>query len=221
MQIDIAQRIGAVQREVRTVDDPDGEQRAVVLRRTYDTDPADLWDALTDPERIPRWFSPVTGDLQLGGRFQIEGNAAGEVLTCDAPEHFAITWEFGGEVSWVDVRLTPDGDGTRFELQHRATVGGEHWELFGPGAVGIGWDLSVLGLGLHLETGQPVDPAEVEAWSTSDEGKAFITASGTAWGEADAAGGEPEDVARTRAQATIDAYTGAGEHPDHAEAPEG
>ena len=32
------------------------------------------------PERIPRWFLPVSGDLRLGGRYQLEGNAGGEVL---------------------------------------------------------------------------------------------------------------------------------------------
>lgn len=214
MEIDIAERLGAVEREVRTIDDPGGEQRAVVLRRTYDTAPGDLWDCLTDPDRIPRWFLPVTGDLHVGGRYQLEGNAGGDILTCDAPAHLAITWEMGDEVSWVDVRLAPDGDGTRFELEHRAKVGGEHWELFGPGAVGIGWDLGLIGLALHLERGEAVDPEEVQTWTTSREGLDYLVASGQAWGAADVAGGVPEDVARRRAQATVDAYTGAGEHAE-------
>jgi hypothetical protein len=220
MKIDVAHRIGSVEREVVTIDGPDGQQRAVVLRRTYDTDAADLWQALTDPERLPRWFLPVTGDLRVGGHYQLEGNAGGQVLTCDEPTHLAITWEMGDEVSWVDVHLTPDGDGTRFELRHRATVGGEHWDLFGPGAVGIGWDLGLLGLALHRESGAPVDPVEVQTWTTSAEGLEYLTTSGEAWGQADAADGVPEDVAQRRAQATIDAYTGAGEHPDHPDHPE-
>ena len=29
----------------------------------------DVWDACTNPERIPRWFLPVSGDLRLGGRY--------------------------------------------------------------------------------------------------------------------------------------------------------
>ena len=28
----------------------------------------DLWSALTDRARIPRWFPPVSGDLELDGR---------------------------------------------------------------------------------------------------------------------------------------------------------
>jgi hypothetical protein len=47
-----------------------------VLRRTYDAPIEDVWDACSDPDRLKRWFSPVSGDLRLGGRFQIEGNAA-------------------------------------------------------------------------------------------------------------------------------------------------
>jgi uncharacterized protein YndB with AHSA1/START domain len=56
--------------EARTVDGD--EARAVVLARTYKTDLEDLWDARTNPERIPRWFLPVSGDLRTerggGGR---------------------------------------------------------------------------------------------------------------------------------------------------------
>ena len=33
----------------------------VVAARTYDTTVADLWDALTNPERLPRWFLPIEG----------------------------------------------------------------------------------------------------------------------------------------------------------------
>ena len=217
MQIDVTQRIAATEREVRSVDGPDGPQDVIVLRRTSDPHPADLWEAMTDPERLPRWFLPVTGDLQVGGRFQLEGNAGGEILVCDEPTHLAVTWEHGGEISWVDVRLAHDGDRTRFELQHRADAGGEHWDLFGAGAGGIGWDLGLLGLVLHLETSAPVDPAEFGAWTTSDEGRSYIEAAAEAWERAERASGVPEQLARRRAQATIDAYTGSGEHPDHPE----
>src|SRR5690606_9262564 len=42
----------------------DGEPvRAVVMARSYPTDIEDLWQAITDPERICRWLLPVSGDL--------------------------------------------------------------------------------------------------------------------------------------------------------------
>ena len=70
---DLVDEINAVHRAVRV----DGENAAVVLRRTYPAAVADVWDALTSPERIARWFLPVTGDLHLGGKYQLEGNAGG------------------------------------------------------------------------------------------------------------------------------------------------
>jgi hypothetical protein len=67
--IDIVREIGATQREVGTGQLAAGEGRAVRLRRTYDAPIEDVWDALTDPQRIGRWFLPISGDYRLGGRF--------------------------------------------------------------------------------------------------------------------------------------------------------
>lgn len=43
-----------------------------------------MWDACTDPERIPRWFLPISGDLRLNGRYQLEGNAGGAITEAAA-----------------------------------------------------------------------------------------------------------------------------------------
>jgi DNA-binding transcriptional ArsR family regulator len=86
-----------------------------IARRTYPTDQADLWDALTNADRIPRWFLPISGDLQAGGRCQIEGNASGEVERCKEPESFAVTWV---SVRWCRgsrSRSPPDGEGTSLD----------------------------------------------------------------------------------------------------------
>jgi uncharacterized protein YndB with AHSA1/START domain len=40
-----------------------GEARVAVFTRTYQTTIEDLWDACTNPERLRRWYGPVTGDL--------------------------------------------------------------------------------------------------------------------------------------------------------------
>ena len=203
--------LGAEFREVadRT---QDGEPaKAVVAARTYDTDPADLWDALTNPERIPRWFSPVTGELKLGGRYQIQGNAGGTIQRCDAPRALDITWEFGGGKSWVTLRLAAVGGGTRLTLEHimlAQDMKGEHWLQFGPGAVGVGWDLSFLGLGLHLVSGGAKLPETDAAWMASDEAKAFMRGSAEAWAEADIASGEDAETARRMAANTAKFYTG-------------
>jgi uncharacterized protein YndB with AHSA1/START domain len=203
--------IGAEFREVADRAWDGKPAKAVVAARLYATDPDDLWDALTNPERIPRWFSPVSGDLKLGGRYQIEGNAAGTILRCEPPAALDITWEFGGGTSWVTLRLAPEGAGTRLTLEHIMLVEymtGEHWLQFGPGAVGVGWDLSFLGLGLHLASGAAKLPETEPAWMASDQAKAFMRGSADAWADAHIASGEDPASARAMAANTAKFYTG-------------
>jgi uncharacterized protein YndB with AHSA1/START domain len=203
--IDDDAQIASVTREVS----PGGEEtRTVTLVQTYASDIDDVWDACTNPERIPRWFLPVTGDLRVGGRYQLEGNAGGIVEECEPPTRFRATWEFGEGISWIEVRLTAEGpDATRLELAHTAPVD-EHWGQFGPGAVGIGWDLGLIGMSLHLASGETVDPVRVQAWTASADGLQFMTGSSDSWRDADTASGTPRDDAAAKAARTLAAYTG-------------
>jgi uncharacterized protein YndB with AHSA1/START domain len=203
--------IGAEFREVADRERDGKPAKAVVAARTYDTSVEDLWDALTNAERIPRWFAPVTGELSLGGRYQVQGNAGGTILRCEPPRLFDLTWEFAGAVSWVTVTLEPDGGGARLTLEHAMKaedLDGEHWRKFGPGAVGVGWDLSFLGLGLHIDSGAGQPPEAAAAWMASEDAKAFMRASAAAWADAHIAGGERADVARGMAERTAAFYTG-------------
>jgi uncharacterized protein YndB with AHSA1/START domain len=202
--MDVTHQISATRRVVgsRVLD----QARTVTIGRTYDTTLEDLWDACTSPERIRRWFLPVTID---GDHYQIEGNASGTIQQCDPPKGFSATWEYGGDVSWIELRLTPVENGTRFELEHIAHADDERWAQFGPGAVGVGWDMMVLGLSLHLSGTMMDDPM---AWSASDEGRDFITRSSTAWRDASIASGTNPDAARDAADRTTAAYTGSDEH---------
>ena len=205
MDVDIATKVGAVDRAV-VAGERDGKAvRAVVATRAYPADMTEVWDALTNPERIPRWFLPVSGDLRLGGRYQLEGNAGGEITACQPPRHLAATWEFGGTISWVDVRLADDpSGGTSLRLEHVVPVD-DHWDEFGPGAVGVGWDLAVLGLDEHLATGGPVEGG---AWMATPEGKAFVRATSDGWARAAIAAGTPAEAALAAAARTTAAYTG-------------
>lgn len=210
MKIDIGRTIGAVTREVASRDHEGRPARVVSASRTYDTTIEDVWDALTSAERIPRWFLPISGDLRLGGRYQLQGNAAGTITQCDPPSNLAVTWEYGGEVSWVTVQLAQDPKGgTRLDLEHMAHVG-DRWEQYGPGAVGVGWDLALMGLGRHLETGAPNSPEAGMAWMATDEGKSFMRRSSEDWCRASIAGGTDEAAAKAAAQRTTAAYTGEG-----------
>ena len=207
--IDVIHEINAVQRQVGRRTFEAGEARTVTVIRTYNAVVEDVWDACTNPERIARWFLPVSGELREGGRYQLTGNASGTVQRCAAPNSFAATWEFGGDVSWIELRLAPVGNGrTRLELEHTAHVNDERWVQYGPGAVGVGWDLALMGLTGHVESAKTVDPSEAEAWSASDEGRQFITLSSQAWGEASIAAGTEPGMARAAADRTTAFYTG-------------
>ncbi len=114
--IDIVREIEAVKREVGPGRIAAGEGRAVRLERTYDSPIEDVWDALTDPARIGRWFLPISGDYRVGGRYQFEGNAGGEIVSCERPNRLRVTWVYGevtspADISEVEVRLTSVGEG--------------------------------------------------------------------------------------------------------------
>lgn len=208
--IDVTQQINSVRRAVGTRVLEAGEARTVTISRTYSAAVEDVWDACTNADRIPRWFLPVSGELRLGGHYQLEGNAGGTIERCDPPKSFFATWEYGGEVSWIEVRLTAEAAGrTRMEIEHIAHVDDERWAQFGPGAVGIGWDLLVMGLSLHLSGSPAVDPQNSAAWAASEEGRRFMKLSGEAWCGAHIASGDDEAEARAMAGRTIAAYTAA------------
>ena len=188
--IDIPAQIGAIERDVRRTPREDGGENVTVLaRRTYRADQEDTWSALTDPSRIARWLAPISGDLQLGGKFQLEGNAGGDILECARPHRFRVT--FGSETSFLEVRLSPNGDdATTLELEHTVPI---EMAQSGAGAlwVGPGWDGAMMGLALHLAgeiTGDPVAGANTpEALAFSKEAVAkwadAVEASGTATAE--------------------------------------
>ena len=208
MSIDPIQSVNAITRVVRTIERDGKPAKVVVATRTYDTTPDDLWDAITNPERIPRWFLPVTGELRLGGRYQLQGQAGGTITACDPPKHLGITWEYGGQVSWVEVQLTGKGRGTLLELEHIAHVPDEFWDQYGPGAVGVGWDLGLHGLAIHVATGRAVLPSEGMEWLATPAGTRFIETSSGSWGEASAAGGTAKEDALAAVGRTTAFYTG-------------
>lgn len=209
--MDYGNPLGAEFREVREVEHEGQPVRAVESSRFYSTSVEDLWDAVTNAERLPRWFLPISGDLRPGGRYRLQGNAEGTIERCDPPRALDVTWEFAGNVSWVSVRLAAEGDGARLTLVHtqpKTEAGEEHWATYGPAATGVGWDLSFFGLGLHLESGEALDPEATQAWVLSEEGKAFAFACAESWGRAHAASGEEDEVAREMAVRTASFYTG-------------
>jgi uncharacterized protein YndB with AHSA1/START domain len=185
MIIDIANQIGATSRQVAQQHTERGETVVVTLERRYAAEVADVWQAITDPDRVRRWFLPLTGDLREGGTFQLENHAGGDIMTCEPPRHLVVT--FGGESSIVDVVLAGEGDQTLLKLTHSVPI-----ELAGSGAgalyVGPGWDGALLGIAQYLAGEVVSDPVaaanspEVQDFNVSSikEWIAAVEASGTA-----------------------------------------
>ncbi len=202
------QLIDEVERRVISARRDDEPTKRVILRRRYPAEISDVWDALTSAERLPRWFLPVSGDLKIGGRYQFEGNAGGTIETCRPYELIKVTWEYDGGMSWVEVRLTAEADRqTTIELLHEAPIN-DHWRTYGPGAAGVGWDISLIALTEHLATGETIVEAE---WTATDEARQALRLASEQWADAAIADGEDAQQAREAAERTAAAYTAAPE----------
>ena len=194
--------IAALDRASRVVADADLRDAAahvVELRRGLDAPVAEVWDACTDPERVRRWFLPLSGDLRPGGTFQLEGNAGGAITTCEPPRRLELTWQFGDtEPSLVSLELTAAGE-DRTELVLRHTVpDDDHWAQFGPGAVGVGWEGGLSGLAAFIAgEGRSTDPQSMAA---------FMRRSADLWGAAHEAAGAAPAVAADAAARTSAFY---------------
>jgi uncharacterized protein YndB with AHSA1/START domain len=196
--IDIASQLNAIHRQVERQPPADGsgERVSVLMRRSYDAPIGDVWDAVTQPDRIKRWLMPISGELRVGGSFQLEGNAGGEILTCEPPRLLKVT--FGDATSIVEVRLSPQGDSdTELELEHTVPI---EMAQSGAGAlfVGPGWDGALMGLGLFLRGEAVGDPV---AAANSPQAREFSRQSVHAWVE----------VVKDSGTATADQLTAATE----------
>lgn len=126
-----------------------GDTVEIAFDRHYATDPADLWEAVTDPERLARWFAPVEGDLTAGGSFTIRFDDGDipecSVESCDAPTSYTWLWPHGDHSSHVRVEVLADGDdGARLRLVHTRLP------LRAAPEYASGWQAYVRSLDAHL-----------------------------------------------------------------------
>lgn len=139
---------------------PSGEARVAVFTRTYPTTVEDLWDACTNPERLRRWYVPVSGDLRVGGSFQQLNMGSGTIVVCDAPRLLKLS--LGGGADEIELRLSPGAeDGTAaLELQHATTldshdIGGQTFDAVF--CMGGGYYPRLRALDMHLRGTLPDD----------------------------------------------------------------
>jgi len=120
------------------------------LKGRYETDVDDLWSALTDPQRLARWYGNVEGDLRVGGEFTAfvngsEWDGRGRVDECEPPRRFRVSkWEDEGAVEVVTAELVSHGDHTMLEVEVRGLAVDKLW------AYGAGWQALAEDLAAHL-----------------------------------------------------------------------
>jgi uncharacterized protein YndB with AHSA1/START domain len=131
----------------------DEKRGAVRVEDVYDTDIADLWSAITEPDRLVRWIATVEGDLRVGGTVQTQFTSAwegpGRIDVCDAPNHLVVTMEPGtDDEAVIEAVLTPEGERTRLVVEERGLP------LDVLYLHGAGWQAHVEDLGRYLAGGQ-------------------------------------------------------------------
>ena len=143
----------------------------------YDTDVADLWSALTQPDRLARWLGEVEGDLRVGGQFKASFFASGwegtgRVEECDPPHSLRVVTQgtdAPGEHA-IELTLTADGNHTVLVLEER----GMPLDLLS--AYGAGIQVHVEDLAAHLAGRDRVDAQA--RWSQLEPHYARLVAAG-------------------------------------------
>lgn len=207
--MNIAGEINAVIRKITTSE----KSHQVIMERAFDTDADDLWEACTSPQRLSRWFEPVRGDLTVGTRYMLTASGTeGDILRCEPSRHLAISWEYQGDVSHVDVDLIPaENERTLLRVTHHVPSD-DHWETYGPAAPGVGWEESLRALSLYLAGDPRYAPDEMEKFASTPEGQELTRRATAAWGQVDKAAGIPAKVAQTRASSTAAFYLATNEN---------
>jgi len=107
----------------------------VRIEDRYDTAIDDLWSAITEPDRLARWYGQVEGDLRLGGAFHVyleadDIESIGRVEACEPPRRLLVTTRETDESyrkgqgappfdATIEAMLTADGDQTILVMEVR------------------------------------------------------------------------------------------------------
>ena len=132
----------ATRRGVVTVLD-DGRQR-LEFRRSWADPIEDVWEALTEPDRLGRWIGRYDGARGPGGTGTFfmtheEGEQTGEPMTiveCDPPRRLVVEWTAGQRFR-IELDLTVEDGRTVLVFSQRFAPGpdvgdyaaGWHWYL--------------------------------------------------------------------------------------------
>ncbi len=121
--------------------------------RTYDEPAAEVWSALTDPDRMARWFGTWTGDPATGTvQLQMVEDPASQparILECTPPTRLAVEVTSADGPWPLSITLTEDAGVTTLVFVHRLA------EPYDASSVGPGWHYYLDRLGAVVQ-GEPV-----------------------------------------------------------------
>ncbi len=132
----------------------DERRGAVRVEDVYDTDIADLWSAITEPDRLARWIATVEGDLRVGGivqtRFTSTWEGPGRIDVCDPPNRLVVTMEPETEdEAVIEAVLTAEDERTRLVVEERGLPLDVLYKH------GAGWQAHIEDLAHYLAGDQP------------------------------------------------------------------
>ena len=199
MIFDVESHLGAVERSVSSLERDGLPARGVALSRVYATTIEDLWDARDERGADSAMVHACQRRAEPRRPLPAGGQRWGRYADCERLSRFALTWEFSGDVLGGGTLLRRRSQ-LAFTLTHTERLSA-HWDEYGPGAVGVGWELGLLGLALHLA--QPDEPKPDDAaFAVSLSGKAFMAGSSDGWMQAAVAAGMDPDAATAAARRT-------------------
>lgn len=209
--------VDAVRRELEIHEQVQDGRPVVRASMTLTTNitrsPAQLWPLLTRPELLAGWFGPVVGELREGGAFEAPRGARGRVLAVEAPHRISLTWEHGGSIDPLLIRLDPEDDGTTsLLLRHTRLVPREEFERVGPGLGAVHWEIALLALAAETDGWRAsclLDvPVPTPQWLGGEQGIEHVRAWSVRWAAEAIAAGVDEAAARRGEAATTRAYRG-------------
>ncbi len=122
---------------------------------------ADVWDYLTQPDKLAKWFHPPKTPLQEGEKLEMFGAESGDlliwgkVIKADPPDYLEYTFTVGpmGEAtSTVKWHLSEVAGGTRLTLEHSGLpAAAEAFDL--TLALDKGWEDHMARMREHLHDG--------------------------------------------------------------------
>jgi uncharacterized protein YndB with AHSA1/START domain len=133
----------------------DGEDH-LVLERTFPAPVEDVWAAVTESDRLARWFGswtgdPSTGEVEVAWGFEDDlGSETYVIDACEPPHHLRLhnRNDDPAQVWTLDLRFRAQGSGTVLEF---AQVMGPHLPVTD---VGPGWEYYLDRLVDSVRTGQ-------------------------------------------------------------------